>query len=64
MAGRLNDSDFIGGGSGGEGHEFKAAYQIHKNVKAGLTYILAERDRSSGNDLDYSRLMADVILKF
>ncbi|MCP4260151.1 MAG: hypothetical protein GY774_21935 [Planctomycetes bacterium] len=64
VAGRLNYSDFIGGGSGGEGHEFKAAYQVHKNVKAGLTYILAERDRSTGNDLDYDRLMADIILKF
>lgn len=64
VAGRLNDSDFIGGGSGGEGHEFKAKYQLHKNVQAGLTYILAERDRSSGNDLDYNRLMADLILKF
>ncbi len=64
VAGRLNDSDFIGGGSGGEGHEFKAKYQIHKNVQAGLTYILAERDRSTGNDLDYDRLIADIVLKF
>jgi uncharacterized coiled-coil protein SlyX len=64
LAGRLNDSDFIGGGTGGEGHEFKARYQLHKNVQAALTYILAERDRAAGNELDYDRLMADVILKF
>ncbi|MHC4646064.1 MAG: putative porin [Planctomycetota bacterium] len=64
VAGRLNDSDFIGGGTGGKGHEFKAAYQIHKNVQAALTYIMADRDRSTGSDLDYDRLMADIILKF
>lgn len=64
VAGRLNDSDFIGGGTGGKGHEFKVKYQIQKNVQAALTYILAERDRSSGNDLDYDRLMVDMILKF
>lgn len=64
VAGRLSDSDFIGGGTGGEGHEFKAKYQIHKNVQAGLTYILAERDRGTGSDNDYDRLMTDIILKF
>jgi len=64
VAGRLNDSDFIGGGTGGKGHEFKAAYQIHRNVQAGLTYILADRDRTEGSNLDYDRLMADIILKF
>ena len=64
VAGRLNDSDFIGGGTGGKGHEFKAKYQILKNVQAALTYIMAERDRTAGDDLDYDRLMADIILKF
>ncbi|MHC4153193.1 MAG: putative porin, partial [Planctomycetota bacterium] len=29
----LNDSDFIDGGTGGKGHEFKAKYQILKNVQ-------------------------------
>ena len=60
----LTDSDFIGGGTRGRGHEFKAKYQINKNVQGALTYIFAERDRSAGDDLDYNRLMADVIVKF
>ncbi|MHC4271063.1 MAG: putative porin [Planctomycetota bacterium] len=64
VAGRLNDSDFIGGGTGGRGHEFKAAYQILKNVQTAITYIKAERDRGFGTDNDYDRIMADVILKF
>jgi uncharacterized coiled-coil protein SlyX len=60
----LNDSDFIGGGTAGKGHEFKGKYQIHKHVQTALTFILAQRDRSAGDNLDYDRLMADIILKF
>jgi hypothetical protein len=60
----LNDSDFIGGGTAGKGHELKGKYQIHKNVQTALTLILAKRDRSAGDNLDYNRLMADIILKF
>jgi len=60
----LNDSDFIDGGTGGRGHEFKAKYQIDKNVQGALTYIMAERDRSAGDNLDYNRFMADIIVKF
>ncbi len=60
----LSESDFVGGGTASSGHEFKAKYQLHKNVQAALTYILAERDRSAGDDLDYDRLMADFIFKF
>ena len=59
----LNESDFIGGGTGGRGNELKGKYQIHKNVQGALTLILANRDRSA-RDLDYDRLMADIILKF
>jgi hypothetical protein len=60
----LNDSDFIGGGTNGKGHELKGKYQIHKNVQTALTVILAKRNRSAGDNLDYDRLMADIILKF
>jgi hypothetical protein len=60
----LNDSDFIDGGTGGRGHEFKAKYQILKNVQGAITYIKAERDRGFGTDNDYDRLMTDIILKF
>lgn len=60
----LNDSDFIGGGTAGKGHQVKGTYQIHKNVQGALTVIIAKRDRSAGDNLDYNRLMADVILKF
>ncbi|MBN1360880.1 MAG: putative porin [Sedimentisphaerales bacterium] len=63
VVGAFTDSDFIGGGTGGQGHRFAFAYQVAKNVQAALTYFLDTIDRS-GPDLDYSRLQADLVLKF
>jgi hypothetical protein len=59
----LNDSDFAGGGTAARGHGIGLKYQIHKNVQAGVTYLFAERDRTS-DDVDYKVLMGDLILKF
>ncbi len=63
VVGAFTDSDFIGGGTGGQGHLFSFAYQVAKNVKAGVTYFLDTIDRA-GPDLDYSRLQGDLVLKF
>lgn len=59
----FTDSDFIGGGTGGQGHRFAFAYQVAKNVQAAVTYLLDTIDQS-GPDLDYSRLQTDLVLKF
>ena len=61
VVGTFCDSDFIGGGTNGKGSRFGAKYQVAKNVQAGLTYFLNERQNE---DNDYRRLQADVVLKF
>lgn len=63
VVGQFNDSDFIGGGTGGKGHRFGLAYALAKNVKAALTYFDSEYESGSGQQ-DYNRLQADVVLKF
>lgn len=65
VVGALNDSDFIGGGTDGKGHVFSAAYQVHKSVQAALTYFLNQDTANSQDcELDYHRLMADMLFKF
>jgi len=63
VLGAFTDSDFIGGGTDGEGHRFGLKYQLAKNLQAALTYFHNEK-RSSGRDYDYRRLQADLLLKF
>lgn len=61
VIGVFSDSDFIGGGTNGKGHQFGLKYQLAKNLQAALTYFLNER---GSNDDDYKRLQADLIFKF
>ena len=61
VIGVFSDSDFIGGGTDGKGHQFGLKYQVAKHVQAGLTYFLNER---GANDDDYRRLQADLIFAF
>lgn len=63
VLGAFNDSDFIGGGTNGEGHRFNFTYQLAKNLQAALTYFHNQK-KGSGYDYDYRRLQADLILKF
>jgi hypothetical protein len=63
VVGQFSDSDFIGGGAGGQGHRFAFTYMVAKNVAAGLTYFADEYDGRKG-DADYSRFQADVAIKF
>lgn len=60
VLGVFSDSDFIGGGTDGKGHEFGLAYQLAKNLQGELTYFMNEK----GHDDDYRRLQADMKLKF
>jgi hypothetical protein len=61
VLGAFSDSDFIGGGTDGKGHEVGVKYQLYKNIQAALSYFVNERD--DDND-DYRRLQADLIFKF
>jgi len=64
VLGAFSDSDFIGGGTNGKGHELGLNYQLTKNIQAGLTYFVNERDRGSGSGDRYRKLQADLQFKF
>jgi hypothetical protein len=61
VVGQFSDSDFIGGGTGGQGHRFTGAYQIAQNMQAAVTYFMNTIDGSP--DLDYNRLQLDIVIK-
>jgi Putative porin len=63
VVGQFNDSDAIGGGTGGKGHRFGFAYALAKNTQAALTYFAGEFNGRNANE-DYDRLQADIKLKF
>lgn len=62
----FTDSDFINGGTNGRGHKFSFKYALAKNVAAGVTYFLNQRDADNDGQLDdkYRRLQLDVEVKF
>jgi cell division protein FtsB len=64
VLGAFTDSDFIGGGTDGKGHQFGFTYQLAKNLQASVTYFNSERDGTTGRSLDYRRLQLDLKLKF
>ncbi len=59
----VTDSDFIGGGTGGSGHELNFTYAISRNFFAGVSYFLNEIERD-GDSLDFDRLQIDLMYKF
>jgi hypothetical protein len=59
----LNDSDFLLGGTDGKGHAIQFKYQVNKNMQAGLTYMMAQRNRNSQSQ-DVDLLQADLVWKF
>ena len=66
VLGAFSDSDFIGGGTDGKGHKFSFKYALAKNVAAGATYFLNDRDGDGDGQRDdtYRRLQLDVEMKF
>lgn len=62
VLGAWTDSDFIGGGTGGKGHEFGFAYQASAKSKVAVTYFVNEIGLENGTD--YKRLQADYSVKF
>jgi hypothetical protein len=63
VVGQFNDSDFVGGGTGGRGHRVGVSYVLTKNVVPALNYHLASYAGRNNND-DYQRLQADIVIKF
>jgi hypothetical protein len=60
---QFNDSDFIGGGTGGKGHRFCITYVLTRNVVPAVNYYAAQY-WGRNNDKDYGRLQADIMVKF
>ena len=62
----VTDSDFMGGGTDGEGHKISAAYAILDNTTLGFTYFDGEKcfDDIKCDSRDYDRLMLDAKFKY
>lgn len=63
VVGAFTDSDFIGGGTNGEGHKLSVGVGLAKNVQLGGTLFLNAKD-PDGKDTDYTRWMLDLAAKF
>ncbi len=57
----FTDSDFLGGGTGGSGHELGLDLQAAPNVRPGVTYFY---NHLEAGDLTYHRLQLDFSLSF
>lgn len=58
--GNWSDSDFHGGGTGGSGHKFKVKYAMDKNLSAGATYFVTEKEDGT----EVNTLQLDLVSKF
>jgi len=63
VVGQFNDSDFVGGGTGGRGHRFGFSYVLTNNIVPSLTYYVNQYE-GRNNNVDYNRLQADIVAKF
>lgn len=62
VVGAFTFSDFVGGGTDGEGHMMSLGFQAAKNIKTAVNYQLATKGIDA--DTDYSRLQFDFNFKF
>lgn len=62
--GAFCDSDFIGGGTNGEGHQLTATYVVVDNVKTTLTFFRDRKAIDTAINPFYNRFQADVALAF
>lgn len=61
----LTDSDFAGGGTGGEGSELMLSYKVSPSLAINLLYSDTERATyTDPNPLDYKRLVLDFSMKY
>jgi len=61
VVGAFSDSDYIGGGTGGDGHKIQGKYQLAKNWQFSATLFVTQIE---DGDLDYDRAQVDLIAKF
>jgi len=59
----LSDSDFIGGGTDGEGHILKAGYALSKKISLSSSLFLNDRNVDFGTEESFKRLMLDISFK-
>jgi hypothetical protein len=64
IVGGFTESDFLESATDSRGHKFGFKYQLATNLQSGLTYYHLEDTGNSTRDLDYRRLLADLVLKF
>ena len=64
VLGTFSDSDFIGGGTDGEGHILSAGYSISKSISLKGTLFLNDRNIDFGTEEEYKRLMLDISFKY
>lgn len=63
IVGGFNESDFLGAVTNSRGHRFVFKYQLAKNLYLLMTYFHLEDTRTT-SDLDFRRLLADLVWKF
>ncbi|MBN1884385.1 MAG: putative porin [Candidatus Krumholzibacteriota bacterium] len=62
VVGEFTDSDFIGGGTNGNGFEIGAGYGIAKKVDLALSFFV--NNKGIDEEIDFKRLLVDLVLKF
>ncbi|MEE4143361.1 MAG: putative porin [Halieaceae bacterium] len=62
--GLITDSDFMGGGTDGEGSKYGAKYMLDNNWSIGATYFDGNTGVDLGNDDGYQRLQVDTEFKY
>lgn len=60
--GAFTDSDFIGGGTDGKGHEFNFGFMLDKGWKLGASYF--QNTAVLDNNQDFERVQIDLKFKF
>ncbi len=63
VVGGFTESDFVDSATNVRGHKLGVKYQLAKNLQASLDYYHLQNTGSS-RDLDYRKLLADLVLKF
>ena len=64
VLGTFTDSDFIGGGTDGEGHILRTSYAVNKQISLNGTLFLNDRNIDFGNEEEFKRLMLDISFKY
>jgi len=59
----FSDSDFLGGGTDGEGHILKTGYALSKKISLSSALFLNDRNVDFGTEESFKRLMLDISFK-